>query len=129
MSVSLTTSSHSFGVIACHSSSVSSSVTEPQELKATENFMEITAMRVFVMATMKWMSENKNFRYNISIKKVYFDIDQNWMWTTFIVTDEDTDEEWQAMNQNEWLEVVNETDNGKLTDLAWKFMDKLAKRK
>jgi hypothetical protein len=106
-------------------------ITEPQELKATENFMEITAMRVFVMATMKWMSENKNFRYDISIKKVYFDIDQkiSWMWTTFIVTDEDTDEEWQAMTPKEWLEVVNETDIGKLTDLAWKFMDKLAKRK
>jgi hypothetical protein len=106
-------------------------ITEPQELKATENFMEITAMRVFVMATMKWMSENKNFRYDISIKKVYFDIDQKFscMWTTFIVTDEDTDEEWQAMTPKEWLEVVNETDIGKLTDLAWKFMDKLAKRK
>jgi hypothetical protein len=106
-------------------------ITEPQEIKATENFMEITAMRVFVMATMEWMSENKNFRYNISIKKVYFDIDQkiSWMWTTFIVTDEDTDEEWQAMTPKEWLEVVNETDIGKLTDLAWKFMDKLAKRK
>jgi hypothetical protein len=106
-------------------------ITEPQELKATENFMEITAMRVFVMATMEWMSENKNFRYDISIKKVYFDIDQkiSWMWTTFIVTDEDTDEEWQAMTPKEWLEVVNETDIGKLTDLAWKFMDKLAKRK
>jgi hypothetical protein len=106
-------------------------ITEPQEIKATENFMEITAMRVFVMATMEWMSENKNFRYDISIKKVYFDIDQkiSWMWTTFIVTDEDTDEEWQAMTPKEWLEVVNETDIGKLTDLAWKFMDKLAKRK
>jgi hypothetical protein len=33
------------------------------------------------------------------------------------------------MNPKEWLEVVNETDIGKLTDLAWKFMDKLAKRK
>jgi hypothetical protein len=106
-------------------------ITEPQEIKATENFMEKTAMRVFVMATMEWMSENKNFRYDISIKKVYFDIDQKFslMWTTFIVTDEDTDEEWQAMTPKEWLEVVNETDIGKLTDLAWKFMDKLAKRK
>lgn len=102
-------------------------IKKPQELKATENFMEITAMRVFVMATMEWMSENKNFRYDISIKKVF--IDQNWMWTTFIVTDEYTDEEWQAMNPKEWLEVVNETDIGKLTDLAWKFMDKLAQRK
>lgn len=104
-------------------------IKEPQELKITENFMEITAMRVFEMATMEWMSENKNFRYDISIKKVFFDIDQNWMWTTFIVTDEDTDEKWQAMNPKEWLEVVNETDIGKLTDLAWKFMDKLAQRK
>ena len=104
-------------------------ITEPQELKATENFMEITAMRVFAMATMEWMYENKNFRYDISIKKVYFDIDQNWMWTTFVVTDEYTDEEWQAMSPKEWLEVVNETDIGKLTDLAWKFMDKLAQRK
>lgn len=104
-------------------------ITEPQELKIIENFMEITAMRVFEMATMEWMSENKNFRYDISIKKVFFDIDQNWMWTTFIVTDEDTDEKWQAMNPKEWLEVVNETDIGKLTDLAWKFMDKLAQRK
>ena len=104
-------------------------IKEPQVIKATENFMEITAMRVFVMATMKWMSENKNFKYDISIKKVYFDIDQNWMWTTFIVTDEDTDEEWQAMNPKEWLEVVNETDIGKLTDLAWNFMDRLAQRK
>ena len=104
-------------------------ITEPQELKATENFMEETAMRVFVTATMEWMVENKNFRYDISIKKVYFDMSQNWMWTTFIVTDTDTDEEWQAMNPNEWLEVVNETDIGKITDLAWKFMDKLAQRK
>lgn len=104
-------------------------ITEPQELKATENFIERTAMRVFVMATMEWMSENKNFRYDISIKKVFFDIDQNWMWTTFIVTDEDTDEEWQAMSSKEWLEVVNETDIGKLTDLAWEFMDRLAQRK
>ena len=104
-------------------------IKEPQVIKATENFMEITAMRVFVMATMEWMSENKNFRYDISIKKVFFDIDQNWMWTTFVVTDEDTDEEWQAMTPKEWLEVVNETDIGKLTDLAWKFMDRLAQRK
>lgn len=104
-------------------------IKEPQVIKATENFMEMTAMRVFVMATMEWMSENKNFKYDISIKKVYFDIDQNWMWTTFIVTDEDTDEEWQAMTSKEWLEVVNETDIGKLTDLAWKFMDRLAQRK
>lgn len=104
-------------------------IKEPQELKATENFMERTAMRVFVSATMEWMSENKNFKYDISIKKVFFDIDQNWMWTTFVVTDEDTDEEWQAMTPKEWLEVVNETDIGKLTDLAWKFMDRLAQRK
>lgn len=104
-------------------------ITEPQELKATENFMEIAAMKVFEMATMEWMYENKSFRYDISIKKVFFDMSQNWKWTTFIVTDEDTDEEWQAMNSEEWLEVVNETDIGKLTDLAWKFMDKLAQRK
>ena len=104
-------------------------IKKPQELKATKNYMERTAMRVFVMATMEWMSENKNFRYDISIKKVFFDIDQDWMWTTFIVTDEDTDEKWQAMSPKEWLEVVNETDIGKLTDLAWKFMDRLAQRK
>ena len=104
-------------------------ITEPQVIKGTENFMERIAMRVFEMATMEWMVENKNFRYDISIKKVYFDMSQNWMWTTFIVTDTDTDEEWQAMNPNEWLEVVNETDIGKITDLAWKFMDKLAQRK
>lgn len=104
-------------------------ITEPQVIKTTENFMEITAMKVFEMATMEWMVENKNFRYDISIKKVYFDMGQNWMWTTFIVTDTDTDTEWQAMNPKEWLEVVNETDIGKLTDLAWEFMDKLAQRK
>ena len=104
-------------------------ITEPQELKVTENFIEITAMKVFEMATMEWMYENKNSRYDISIKTVYFDIDQNWKWTTFVVTDEDTEEEWQAMNSKEWLEVVNETDIGKLTDLAWKFMDKLTRRK
>ena len=104
-------------------------ITEPQVITATENFIERTAMEVFEMATMEWMVENKNFKYDISIKKVYFDMGQNWMWTTFIVTDEDTDEEWQAMNPKEWLEVVNETDIGKLTDLAWKFMDKLAQRK
>ena len=104
-------------------------ITEPQVINSAENFIERTAMRVFEMATMEWMSENKNFRYDISIKKVYFDMSQNWMWTTFIVTDTDTDEEWQAMNPKEWLEVVNETDIGKLTDLAWNFMDKLAQRK
>ena len=104
-------------------------ITEPQEIKSTENFIERTAMRVFERATMEWMVENKNLRYDISIKDVYFDMGQDWTWTTFVVTDEDTDEEWQAMSPKEWLEVVNETDIGKLTDLAWKFMDKLAQRK
>ena len=104
-------------------------ITEPQEIKSTKNFIERTAMRVFERATLEWMIENKNFRYDISIEKSFFDMGQNWMWTTFIVTDTDTDEEWQAMTPKEWLEVVNETDIGKLTDLAWKFMDRLAQRK
>ena len=104
-------------------------ITEPQEIKSTKNLIERTAMRVFERATLEWMVENKNFRYAISIENIYFDIGQNWTWTTFIVTDEDTGEEWQAMDPKEWLEIVNETDIGKITDLAWKFMDKLAQRK
>ena len=104
-------------------------ITEPQEIKSTKNFIERTAMRVFERANLEWMIENKNFRYDISIENVFFDLGQNWVWTTFVVTDTDTDEEWQAMTPKEWLEVVNETDIGKLTDLAWKFMDRLAQRK
>ena len=60
-------------------------ITEPQEIKATENFIEITAMRVFEMATMEWMVENKNFRYDISIKKVFFDMGQNWTFFRYLL--------------------------------------------
>ena len=107
-------------------------ITEPTLLNATKNFNELTALRIFVEACEQWNVENKNFRYDITIKNMYFDFGQDWMYTGLLTTD--TEEEgslntWQSLNPKEWKELVNSDSVSQIVDMAWKYMDKLAQRK
>lgn len=100
---------------------------QPTVFNSIENFNNKMALRIFLEATLQWMSENKCFRYDLEIKNIYFDMGQNWMWTTIVVTDEDTDSSWQAFCPRDWELIVEETDINKIIAMAWFYMDNLQK--
>ena len=64
---------------------------QPTTFNTMENFNNLMAMRVFVEACEQWCYENKNYKYSIHLETTYFDHGQDWKWTTFITTDEDTE--------------------------------------
>lgn len=100
---------------------------QPKVLTEIEHFINRQAMRVFVNACSQWCFENKNFRYDIGIKNIYFDYGQNWKYTAFITYDEDTEDEWQSLCPRDWELVVTETDINKIVAMAWFYMDNLQK--
>lgn len=103
-------------------------ITQPTLLNATKNFNERTALRIFVDACEQWSVENKNFRYYITIKNMYFDLGQDWKYTGLLTTDTEEDIKWQSLNPKEWKELVNSDSVSQIIDMAWKYMDKLVQR-
>ena len=100
---------------------------QPTVLNSNEHFNNKMALKIFLESTLQWMSENKCFRYDLEIKNVYFDAGQNWMWTTIVVTDEDTDSSWQAFYPRDWELIVEESDINKIIAMAWFYMDNISK--
>jgi len=100
---------------------------QPKTLSLLTDFNNLKALQLFAEACTQWMGENKNFRYDVSIKNVYFDAGQDWMWTTIVVNDEDDKGSWQAFCPRDWELIVTCDSISKLTDMAWDFMDNIAK--
>ena len=106
---------------------------QPTVLNSHEHFHNLMAMRVFREACAQWCVENKNFRYDVTIKTIYFDIGQNWKYTAFITEDEEEESEilssWQSLIPRDWSLVVECMDIPKIIDMAWYYMDNLASGK
>jgi hypothetical protein len=101
---------------------------QPKTLSLLTDFNNLKALQLFAEACTQWMGENKNFRYDVTIENVYFDAGQDWMWTTIIVNDEDDwGRSWQAFCPRDWELIVTCDSISKLTDMAWDFMDNIAK--
>jgi hypothetical protein len=81
------------------------------------------ALNVFVMACSEWNKEHKNYNYMVSIKDLYFDIGQQWMYTALITTDTKTEEHWQSLCPRDWKLVVNCMDIEKIIEMANYYMD------
>ena len=97
-----------------------------------ENFNNLMAMRVFVEACNQYNFENKTYRYEVSIKEMYFDYGQDWKYTGFLTTDTDHADDsvlgsWQSLCPRDWELVVTETDINKIIDMAWFYMDNVRK--
>jgi hypothetical protein len=101
---------------------------QPKTLSLLTDFNNLKALQLFAEACTQWMGENKNFRYDVTIENTYFDAGQDWMWTTIIVKDEDDcGRSWQALCPRDWELIVTCDSISKLTDMAWDFMDNIAK--
>lgn len=102
---------------------------QPTKFNTIEHFNNIMAMKVFVETCNEWCFENKNFRYEVAIKDMYFDYGQNWMYTGFLTTDTEENDSWQSLCPRDWELVVTTNDIDKLIDMAWYYMDKVASGK
>ena len=104
---------------------------QPTVFNSIENFNNLMAMRVFVEACEQWNVENKNYRYQVYIKQMYFDYGQNWQYTGFCTVDtEETNgtlSSWQSLCPRDWELVVECMDINKLIAMAWFYMDNLQK--
>jgi hypothetical protein len=104
---------------------------QPTVFNSIENFNNLMAMRVFVEACEQWNYENKTSRYEVSIKRMYFDYGQNWEYTGFVTRDTDTDDgtlgSWQSLCPRDWELVVTETNIDRIIAMAWFYMDNLQK--
>lgn len=106
---------------------------QPRVLDSVKDFNNLMALRVFTEACEQWCVENKNFRYNVEIKVVYFDYGQNWKYTALITTDEDDNSDatrsWQSLCPRDWSIVVECTDIKQIINMAWYYMDKISQGK
>lgn len=104
---------------------------QPTVLNGIEHFNNMMAMRVFVEACEQWCVENKNFRYEVSIKTMYFDAGQDWKYTGFLTVDTDRADDmlgsWQSLCPRDWELVVECMDINKIVAMAWFYMDNLNK--
>ena len=100
---------------------------QPTVLNGFEHFNNLMAMRVFAETCQRWCFENKNYRYDVTIRTTYFDHGQDWRCTAFITYDEDMDMEWQSLCPRDWELVVTETDINRIVAMAWFYMDNLQK--
>ena len=104
-------------------------ITQPKVLDAIRDSNEHIALRIFVDGCEQWNLENKNFRYNVTIKNMYFDFGQDWKYTGLLTQDTEEDNEWQSLNPKEWKDVVNCDSISEIVDMAWTYMDKLVQSK
>lgn len=100
---------------------------QPQIINSIEHFTNIMAMRVFIEACQQWSVENNKFKFVVSIENMYFDYGQDWKYTGFLTTDTDTDRSWQSLCPRDWDLVVTETDINRIQEMAFYYMDHLAK--
>lgn len=100
---------------------------QPTLLNSIEHFANKMAMRVFVDTCEQYCYENKNFRYDVRIKEMYFDYGQDWKYTGFLTTDLDdaTERSWQSFCPRDWELIVTTNDINKLIDMAWYYMEHL----
>lgn len=103
---------------------------QPTTFNSIENFNNLMAMRVFVEACNQYNFENKTYRYQVSIKEMYFDYGQDWKYTGFYT--EDTEDEynlggWQSLCPRDWELVVTETNIDRIIAMAWFYMDNVRK--
>jgi hypothetical protein len=103
---------------------------QPTVLNGIEHFNNMMAMRVFVEACEQWNVENKNYRYQVYIEEMYFDIGQDWKYTGFLTVDTDKADDdmlgsWQSFCPRDWELIVECMDINKLIAMAWYYMDNL----
>lgn len=100
---------------------------QPTVLNSIEHFANKMAMKVFVDTCEQYCYENKNFRYDVRIKDMYFDYGQDWKYTGFLTTDLDdaTERSWQSFCPRDWELIVTTNDINKLIDMAWYYMEHL----
>ena len=81
------------------------------------------ALQVFMIACSEWNEKHNNYDYMVSIRDLYFDIGQQWMYTTLTTTDMRTGEHWQSLCPRDWKLVANCMDIEKIIEMANYYMN------
>lgn len=103
-------------------------ITQPTKLNATDNFMEIKRLRLFIDFANEWMVENKNFRFDLKIKNIYYDYSSNWYYTALVTSRESDETSWQSLDGREWVELVNDDSMESIKKRAYEYMDRISKK-
>lgn len=87
------------------------------------------ALQVFMIACAEWNSKHNNYDYSVTIRDLYFDVGQQWMYTGLITTDHKTDEHWQSLCPRDWKLIVNCMDIEKIIEMANYYMETIEENK
>ena len=85
------------------------------------------ALTVFATACIAWNEKHHDYNHMVTIKDVYFDVGQEWMYTALITTDTRNGEHWQSLCPRDWVLVVNCMDIEKIIEMANYYMETMGK--
>lgn len=102
-------------------------ITQPKLLDENDCPCNYMALQVFMIACAEWDTKHHDYSHTVTIKDIYFDVGQQWMYTALITTDTRTGESWQSLCPRDWELVVNCMDIEKIIEMANYYMETIGK--
>lgn len=86
-------------------------ITQPKVLEKDSNeyFQLKVACQIF-----EELTEDMCFK----VEDIYFDMGQNWMWSTIVAYNDRDGSSFQALNPRDWKEIINDATNSQIRNIC-----------
>lgn len=86
-------------------------ITQPKVLERDSNeyFQLKVTCQIF-----EELTEDMHFK----VENIYFDMGQNWMWTTVVAYNDKKDSSFQALDPRAWKEIINDATNSQIRNIC-----------